>query len=76
VELRRRAAGAILTLVGLLVAGVGTLGPIAACISLAVGAWGWLFAAVPVGIVVAIVCLRGGVGLIDRGISDMVDRTQ
>ena len=68
-------AGALIALLGLLVAGVGTVGPVAACIYLAVGAWGWLFAAVPGGVIVAVIALRGGARLIDRGISDMVDRT-
>jgi hypothetical protein len=74
VELGRRAAGAFLVLLGLLVAGIGAIGPVAVCIYLAVGPWGWLFVAVPVGIAVAIIAIRGGVRVIDRGISAMVDR--
>ena len=75
-ELGRRAAGAFLALLGLLVASVGALGSVAACIYLAVGNWGWLFASIPIGIVVAVVSIRGGVRLIDRGISDMVDQSR
>ncbi len=68
----RRVVGALVALLGLVIAGVGAVGPVVVCIYLVVGPWGWMFAAVPAGIVVAVIAIRGGTRLIDDGISRMV----